>query len=283
MVSVLWEQTKHMERLTRILTWNCRGATRSSPAWDYFRDLSPDVALLQDVRSIPSSVENDFDVRYKSATGKTGLPQKFGSAILVGGKIEHELTLRSAYDWVNRELETFVGNLLAYTVLLERGVHVNVVGVYNPAWYVDRARLTGIDTTPVRLPQQAQDVWVADYLWSALSTMGLNPQERWVVAGDFNLSETFDMRSGGPRGNKEYLDRMKKLGLTECLREVKGLLTPTFKNTGNGDVIHQMDHLFVTTALASRLVACETGAPETVFARSLSDHLPIMADFTLAD
>ena len=128
-VSVQWGHSTHMERRTRIVTWNCRGATRSSAAWDYLRDLSPDIALLQDVRSIPSIVENDFDVRYKPATGDTGFPQPFGSAILVRGTVLHEISLTSPYYWVNTELASFAGNLLAYTVLLEGGTTLNVVGV----------------------------------------------------------------------------------------------------------------------------------------------------------
>jgi endonuclease/exonuclease/phosphatase family metal-dependent hydrolase len=74
---------------------------------------------------------------------------------------------------------------------------------------------------------------------------------------------------------------MAALGLVECLRCAKGLLTPTFRNTQGGAIRHQMDHLFVTQALAERLTACDTGSRERVFGSSppLSDHLPIVADF----
>jgi exonuclease III len=109
--------------------------------------------------------------------------------------------------------------------------------------------------------------------------MKLDPSDQWVIAGDFNLSETFDLWRGGPRGNREYLDRMEALGLHECLRLTKGMLTPTFRNPRDGKIQHQMDHLFVTAALSDRLVGCDVGLPEMVFDRRISDHLPIVADF----
>ena len=72
---------------------------------------------------------------------------------------------------------------------------------------------------------------------------------------------------------------MAALGLVECLRHFKGTLTPTFKNTVDGEVKHQIDHMFVTSGLATRLLRCKTGAPEKIFAADLRDHLPIEADF----
>ncbi len=271
-----------MEQLTRILTWNCRQAKSSSPVWDYFQELSPDIALLQEVTSIPNSVAKGFDVVHRHATSKKGTPQRFGSAVLVRGNIQQELALQSPFDWVNQELTNFTGNLLAYRVLVPHVLPLNIVGVYSPAWPVDRGRLAGIDVGSVKLILN-RDVWVADLLLSALKRITPDPQEPWVIGGDFNLSETFDDWRGGPRGNREYLDRMEALGLTECLRWTRGRLTPTFRNTSNVAIIHQMDHLFVTKTLASRLTSCTTGTPERVFVPSLSDHLPIVADFSISE
>ena len=269
-----------MERQFRILTWNCRNATQGSPVWDYLRYLAPDVALLQEVRSIPPDVQGEFEVRYKSAGTNAGTPQRFLSAILVRGKIGHEIPLRSPDDWVNAELERFAGNLLAFEALLQGGTRLSLVGVYSPAWPVDRSRMAGVDTGRVKLTLNP-DVWVADLLWWALRSIDLKSEEAWVVAGDFNLSETLDAGRVALRGNREYLDRMKELGLTECLREAKGQLTPTFKNPRGGRIVHQIDHMFVSEPLASGLLACDTGDSEKVFGESLSDHLPILADFRL--
>ena len=101
-----------------------------------------------------------------------------------------------------------------------------------------------------------------------------------LVGGDFNSSETFDyMWKNGPSGNKEVLDRMESLGLTECLKSHNGQLTPTFKNPSNGKIIHQLDHLFVTDGLNTALERCFTKDKSTVFDESLSDHLPIIGIF----
>jgi len=270
-----------MESQFRILTWNCRQATQGSPAWDYLCELAPDVALLQEVSAIPPNIKREFDFRQKRAIGKSGTPQRFDSAVLVRGTIGRQLPILSPHDWVNAELERFAGNLLAFEALLERGPRLNVVGVHNPHWPVERSRLAGVDVNPIKLTL-APDVWVADLLWASLSSVDLKPQDLWVVAGDFNLSETFDDAwPGGPHGNREYLDRMTALGMTECLRKMKGQLTPTFKNPRGGKISHQIDHLFVTEPLVHRLLSCDTGDPERVFGGSLSDHLPIVADFVV--
>lgn len=70
---------------------------------------------------------------------------------------------------------------------------------------------------------------------------------------------------------------MRALGFIECLRQVKGALTPTFKHA-RGSLRHQMDHIFVSQALVSQLIACDTGNAERVFGPPrLSDHLPVVA------
>jgi endonuclease/exonuclease/phosphatase family metal-dependent hydrolase len=152
-----------------------------------------------------------------------------------------------------------------------------VVCVYNPAWPIDRARFHGIDVSGVKLKLDP-DVWVGDILWAALHHSQYPSRDLWLVGGDFNLSESFDWRPKGPRGNKEYLDRMAALGLVECLRQSTGCVTPTFRNTDGQAVKHQLDHIFVSRQLALALAACRTGSQEQVFGR-LSDHLPVLADF----
>lgn len=262
----------------RVLTWNCRRATRQSPVWEHLRQWSPDIGLLQEVSSLPSSLSNEYDVRFERATGKSGVPQRFGSALLVRGQVGNELPLQSTHDWANAELARFAGNLFGNEVQFRSGLRLRVVCVYSPAWPVDRDRLEGVDTSPVKLTLNP-DVWVADLLWSALKAVDPSGGSEIIVGGDFNLSETFDAWRGGPRGNREYLDRMADLGLTECLRDYNGALTPTFRNPRGGKILHQIDHLFVTSGLASGLTSCVTGNAEQVFGGSLSDHLPVVADF----
>lgn len=84
-----------------------------------------------------------------------------------------------------------------------------------------------------------------------------------------------------PRGNREFLDRMRDLGLTEILRVSKGQLTPTYRNFKTGECRNQMDHLWVSADLAENLTSCEVGDARAVFDGGLSDHLPIIAEFAL--
>jgi exonuclease III len=263
----------------RVVTWNCRRATQKSPAWKHLQMWAPDIALLQEVRSFPGTLADEYNSCFKRATGKWGTLQAFGSALMVRGKILDSLPLQSKFDWVNSELSRFSGNIFGKEVELSSGTRFRVINVYSPAWPVNASRLVGIDTSGVKLSLN-RNVWVADLLWSALKEMALDDGISTIIGGDFNLSETFDAWRGGPRGNREYLDRMSQLGLTECLREVKGALTPTFKNPRGGAMIHQIDHLFVNSHLATHLQSCITGEPKLISENSLSDHLPIIADFT---
>lgn len=267
-----------MDSRLRIVVWNLRRATRTSRAWTLLLELRPDVALLQEVASIPVYVASQYDVLHRHATGKRGSPQRFGNAVLVRGATGAEIQLRSEPPWVEAELQRFSGNMLACEVYPANGERLCVVSVYSPAWPLDRSLLAGLDIVPVKLTQN-DHVWPSDLLRASLSTHCPPQQEPWAVGGDFNLSETFDSWRKTPRGNREYLDRMTACGFTECLREHQGALTPTFRNPRGGACKHQMDHLFTTAALTSRLLSCTVGPKERVCDNSLSDHLPIIADF----
>ena len=79
----------------------------------------------------------------------------------------------------------------------------------------------------------------------------------------------------------DHLELSPRLGFTECLSAAKGKLTPTFKNSKGGKVVHQLDRMFVTERLASEPIRCEAGTHADVFDAHLSDHLPIIANFSL--
>lgn len=263
----------------RVVCWNCRRASENSTAWDYLLGLDPDLVLLQEVSSISERVLARYEHAFRRARGKTGAEQRFGTALLVRGRIVREWQVRSDKPWVNSELEHFSGNALSYEVECA-GRSVHVMSVYNPAWQLDRARLESIEPGDVRLPQQAWKLWVADLLWDALRASPTPADANVIVGGDFNLSETFDILWGdGPRGNAEYLQRMKSLGLSDCLRHAQGALVPTFRNASNKKILHQMDHLFASAGLLARMRSCDVGRHADVFDTSLSDHLPIVAEF----
>lgn len=271
----------------KIITWNVHRAGKQSAVWGVLQDLNPDVALLQEVGEVPGHISKTFDIAARHATHKTGKPQKFSTAVLIRGKILEEIQLSSEHPWVNREIEFFRGNLMSCRVQPKDQLPLVVVSVYSPAWAVGRERLKNVDVSKVK-NKMNPDVWVTDILWAALQN-AISGNETWVVGGDCNSSETFDadwqdrnktwfgIRSSG---NGEFLERMSCLGFTECLRKANNnSITPTFRHS-TGSFAHQIDHLFVSNGLRSKLTKCVVGDQAIVFGRALSDHLPIIADFS---
>jgi len=258
----------------RVISWNMRRARGDSPAWDYFSKLNPDIALLQEVGSIPSGIADTYStIISRPAITKADEPQHFNTAILVRSLPVEAVELTSPVPWVAAELNRFAGNLVGC-----RTDFATVVSVHSPAWPVDRARFKSHDVIGIQLTQNP-NVWVTELLWASLREADLTTP--WIIGGDLNSSETFDTMWGSkPRGNREIRDRMEGLGLTEVLRHAKGELTPTFINTGRSrKVIHQLDHLFVTADLLRNVKTCTVGDADKIFGRNLSDHLPIIADF----
>ncbi len=274
-----------MDYRFRVVAWNCRRAALKSSAWDYLLELNPDVALLQEVTAVPPRVLEVYASAEATAVTRTGRHQRFRTAVLVRGEITGDVELPALNEWVARELTFFKGNFVAKRVMLCSGLDLKVISAHIPAFPIDWSRLEGVDTTGIQLTQN-RDVWPSEILWASLRAMGLAAYEPFVVGGDFNSSETFDtLWAGGPRGNRELIDRMNALGLHECLRTFQGELTPTFRSPRGGSVIHQLDHLYVTSALLGQLVRGDVGSAERVFGSTptLSDHLPIVADFVADD
>ncbi len=264
----------------RVVSWNCRGAIKSSAAWEYFLRLAPDVALLQEVGALPDAVRDAFGCEVRVARGKTGKHQRFSTAVLARCEVV-PLPIRSSKAWVNDALDHFDGNVVGCRVKHPSGSLV-AVSVYSPAWFIN-ARWVPADTEDVGLQLGRGRVWVADLVRDAIRDMDLAKDDA-VVGGDLNLSESFDLWRGGPHGNAEYLGLVKQLGFVETVRHRHGVAVPTFRNARGGKVVHQMDHLFVTPSLLDRVTSCEVGDRKCVFdvEPRLSDHLPIVVDFAPA-
>jgi exonuclease III len=264
----------------KVITWNLRRATKERElVWEYFHELDPDIALLQEVGSIPNSIDTKYSIIQRSPRTKYGSLQKFKTALLVKGQVSKQLSFNTKWVWVNEELEKYSGNLIGAEVLLGNGERVNVLNVYSPAWpIISRERLEEVNASDLQLKNNP-DFWLTELMYAGVLSMDLKDLP-WIIGGDLNASVTFDtMWPGGPRGNQEIMDRMANLGLPECLKHYQGKLTPTFRNPSNQKVIHQIDHLFINDRLIQRMRSCSTGSPDRVFANSLSDHLPIIAKF----
>jgi exonuclease III len=265
----------------KILVWNVKGAKENREhLWEYFSEFDPDIALFQELGSIPNNISAGYSILHRKAYAGNGLDQIFSTALAVKGEILGSIDFSTPWEWVNEELENFKGNIIAAQVRLANGETYNVASVYSPAWPIfKRSRQKEIDVSPVKLKNNP-DVWLTEILWAGLKH-DYHTEHPWIVAGDLNSSVTFDtLWKGGPRGNQEIQDRMSDLGFTECLASAQGQLTPTFKNPSNKQIIHQLDHLFASKQIFERLVKCQTADPKRVFDESMSDHLAILAEFT---
>lgn len=260
----------------RIVTWNCRRATATSDLWRYLLTLAPDIAVLQEISGLPHEIASSFSVKTMTPITKDGRQQRFTNVVLAKGEISRARPLPSSEPWIDQELRRYAGNLSQMTVSLPETQPIELVAVYSPAWPLDRNVWTTRDVGDVKLSLNA-DLWIADLLHTALKELAPPPTERLVIAGDFNLCESFDWKRK-PRGNLEYLARLASLGLVDALRRSQGVLTPTFKGPRHSAVANQLDYIFLTEAMSSRLRFCAVGPADDVIGK-LSDHLPIIADF----
>lgn len=270
-----------MEQTFQVVTWNCRRASSKSRAWDYLLELHPDVALLQDFGNIPESVSRVYSYVRDITVSETGRSQPSAAGALVKGTADADVPLPAPNEWVARELAILNENFISKAVTLHNGYLLNVLSAYSPAWPVDPARLQGIDTTGIQLTHNRK-VWGTEILWASLRAMNLKADERLIVGGDFNSAESFDLGRKGPTGNREVRERMNGLGLQDCLRTFKGALTPTFRNPRGGEIMHQIDHQYVTPALLDTLRWRDVGSPDRVFRsvptwRIFSDRLSMCA------
>ena len=260
----------------RIVSWNIRRANKKNKlVWNKILSFNADILLLQEVTSFPKQIQDIYKIKARKAVTKHGNMQRFHTAVLVKSKIDSEIRLFSKFEWVNKELAFFNGNLVACTANINNK-YLNIISVYSPAWPVEMNRIKEFDISKVKLVNNP-DVWCTEILWDALkNVMPLNKYP-WIVGGDFNSSPTFDMTFSS--GNQEIIDRMYSLGFKECLKEYNKKLTPTFKNSKGGKIVHQIDHLYASNTVFKRLKYCNVIDQDEIFEESLSDHLPIVADF----
>ena len=252
-------------RCMRIVTWNVNRAHHRRNTWDFAMSLDADVLLAQESGELPKDRFPGYQMVARKTLRRRGGEQPTCAALLIKGAIraEVQLAVRPDYGYL---LERTRNNMYAFVVDLDCGKRIGVLHAYSPPWPLER-----LDDV---------EVWMTQLLADAVGRLESIDDIPWIVAGDLNLSETFDLRTKKPRGNRAFLDAMEDAGLTECLRFSRGKLTPTYLHT-NGEIAHQIDHLFANGSLVTRLKSCDTAPPELIFTPRprLSDHLPIIADF----
>ena len=175
---------------------------------------------------------------------------------------------------MNEEIKGYPGNLTCYTIKPHNYPEMNVMPAYSPAPEIDTSKYPQ-DEVDALYGQHYKKLWLIDVIWSGLENTDLKSMP-WIVAGDFNSSETMDKKrqnennkkgwkSQSYNEEKEFLDSMKDLGFTECLRRSNDdKIIPTRKHS-RGKARHQLDHMFVTKPLAEKLDKCFVGDESVIW------------------
>ncbi len=74
----------------KVLVWNVRRANdKRNDIWDYFLEIAPDIALLQEVGSLPSTISSCYSTLQRNAYAGNGKNQKFHTSVLVKGSVKY--------------------------------------------------------------------------------------------------------------------------------------------------------------------------------------------------
>ena len=261
-----------------MLNWNVNKAGLSrAPLWEVFRHEDPDIALLQELRELPTWVEDCYACHLVTPRYFGGQHAPFCTAILSKWSLDTSSCLSSELDWVNAIHRERCGWIVECQVTGESGDRFHVVSVHSPAFAVPRESLSGLDVSVIKLKNNP-DVWFTEILWSLLSSADVGDSTNWIIAGDFNSSLLLDMPKD--RGNSEVVGRMNDLGFVDGLSRHNGRPVPTFQHS-RGSVEHQLDYCYLNRPMLKRLVRATVLTQGEVFGPTprLSDHLPVLCEF----
>ncbi len=262
----------------KLLTWNVNGAGESRrDLWEMIRREDADIVLLQEVVKIPKSIRKRYQCHLVSPRYFGGHNAPFSSAVLSKGLIDATPYLASELPWINRIQTDRYGWIIGCETALDSGERFRVVAVHSPAFAIPRDEWTEVDASGIKLTNNLQ-LWFTEILWSLLCGAAIWDDTNWIVGGDFNSSVLFD--EPRDRGNREVIERLKALGLTDCLSHRHGGPVPTFQHSTK-TVDHQLDYCYVNAPMLARLAEARVPSREEVFDRKprLSDHLPILCEF----
>ena len=262
-----------------MLTWNVNGTNAQNLAWEFLKREAPDIALLQEVGSLPVWTQDSYQIHQVSPRFFGGHHAKFSTVILSVWPMKFSPLLNSSLDWVNRIHRTREGWIVECETIPDSADPLRLVSVHSPAFAIPKEFLKDIDVSPIQL-QNNPDLWFTEILWSLLCNEDLDDNVPWIVGGDFNSSVLFDEPKD--RGNRTIIERLNKLGLTDCLSHFEGKPVPTFKHT-RGSVRHQLDYCYVNKPLMQRFVCAHVPEQSKIFGhqpKMLSDHLPIICEFS---
>ena len=267
----------------KVLTWNVNRASVSrSGVWNRVEDEDADIVLLQEVTQIPAPILRRYGGNVHSVHPRffDGRNARFQTVVLTKWAINKRPFLKSDLEWVNKIHAGRYGWILGCEVVDDAAVRFRVVSVHAPAFHVPWKALDRVDVSAVKLVKLKNNpkLWFTEILWSLLKKAGITDDTNWIVGGDFNSSVKFDEPRN--RGNREIVDRMTELGLTDCLSPHAEKPVPTFQQTTKA-VEHQLDYLYVNEPLRKRREPARVPDREEIFDQvpRVSDHLPIVCEF----
>lgn len=262
----------------KLLTWNVNRAVESRTGlWEMVHREDADIILLQEVNRIPESILNQYQchqIRPRYFDCKNAL---YSTAVLAKGSIDSAPYLKSELECVNKIHKEKCGWIVECKITLTSGERFVVVAVHVIPSPIPRTLLTDIDVSSIKLTNNSE-LWFTEILWSLLRFSGISDDANWIVGGDFNTSIRLDVPKN--RGNREIVDRLVSLGLTDCLSHYHQGTVATYLNV-NKVFEHQLDYCFVNAPMRERLIRSRVPKREDVFDLQprLSDHLPVVCEF----
>lgn len=262
----------------KVLTWNVNRAGKARrELWEMVQHEDADIVLLQEVTGIPEWILNGYQCHLVSPRFFRGHNAQFSTAVLSKGLIDATPYLESELEWVNRIHQERYGWIVGCEVTLGSGERFRVVSVHLPAFHIPPDQLADVDVSCLKLTNNPK-LWFTEILWALLRAANISDDTNWIVGGDFNSSVLFDEPKD--RGNREFVERLNSLGLTDCLSHFHDGPIPTFQHTTK-KVEHQIDYCYVNRPMLGRLTEARVPHHEEVFHTEprLSDHLPILCKF----
>lgn len=262
----------------KVLTWNVNKAGESRRGlWEMVRREDADIVLLQEVTGIPGRIRDHYQCHWVSPRFFEDYNAPFSTAVLSKGLIDATPYLASELEWVNRIQTERYGWIVGCKTSLDSEEQFRVVLVYSPAFPIPQGQWAEADVTGIKLTNN-RDLWFTEILWAQLRNADISDDTNWIVAGDFNSSVLFDEPKD--TGNREIIERLNALGLTDCLSHFHRGPVPTFQHTSKS-VDHQLDYCYVNTPMLDRLRTARVPSHKDIFYTTprLSDHLPIVCEF----
>ena len=253
----------------RIVCWNLarafRPKGRDRDPWEVLDALRPDIALLQEASAMPDGFLGEYHFNRTRHHWGTAVWSRYPLT-----SFDDDLP-----DIDRQELQKVlpaVDGYLAGALVEVPGVgDVAAVSVHAYPSQVGEQHLTDLDASELVVPPQ-KAVWPGDILWWLTRKLPAHGTPS-ILGGDWNTARRFD-EVYGPRGNREFFQRMTETGWREALRKFNEEEVRTYFSRGKTP--YQLDHVFLTDGLYEPLKRGFVDSSAEVLLAS--DHAPIVLE-----